>query len=282
MAASHPTPRASSKLTISYGLVNVAVSLAPMVDPKSGRVSGRFLDPETLTPAKQVYINEATGEIVEKVTGYPYGDGFVVLDAGQKDDLKSERDGRLELQAFVEPDTVDPLYFEKANLVWPDKGHEQGYDVICETLAESGRYLVGTSVMRDSTKVIVLRYSQGCLLAHVCTYDTMLRWNEHKLVTMAHGERSPAEPALVEMAQQLFSTLTDEFDFSTVTDEYDGRLRAAIEAAAEGRPIEKAPQVELTPTVDLMEALKASVAAAKATTNGKEETPAKRSRKKVA
>ena len=244
-----------------------------MVDPKSGRVSGRFLDPETLTPAKQVYINEATGEVVDKVTGYPYGDGFVVLSpADRRMQLKSERDGRLELQAFVEPDTVDPLYFEKANLVWPDKGHEQGYDVICETLAESGRYLVGTSVMRDSTKVVVLRYSQGCLLAHVCTYDTMLRWNEHPpRDNGAWRAGSPAEPALVEMAQQLFSTLTDQFDFSTVTDEYDVRMRAAIEAAAEGRPIEKAPEVELTPTVDLMEALKASVAAAKATTNGKEE-----------
>lgn len=282
--ASHPTPRASSTLMISYGLLNVGVKLAPMVDPKGGRLSGRFLDPKTLTPAKQVYVNEATGEVVEKVTGYPSGDGFVVLDEENKHDLKSTRDGRLEIQAFVEPDAVDPLYFEKTNLVWPDKGHEQAYDVLCGVLAESGRYLVGTAVVRDSTKVVVLRYAQGCLLAHVCTYDANLRWNEHRLVTMAHGERPEPNVEMVKLAEQLFSSLPEEFDFASVTDEYDARLRAAVEAVAAGRPIEKAPEVEDTPVVDLMEALKASVAAAKTASNGKEEkkAPAKRSRSKVA
>ena len=260
--ASHPAPSGGNKLTISFGLVNVGVKYGPIVDPKGGRLSGKFLDPDTLTPAKQVYVNEATGEVVEKVIGYPYGEGYVVLP--DKDDLKSERDGRLVLKSFIDPDEIDPLYFEKTHLVWPEKGNEDGYDLICAVLADSGRYLVGQAVLRDSTKVVVLRYGQGCLMAHVCTYDSNLRWDNHKLVTMAHGERPEPDEAMVKMATQVFSDLQGEFDFSSVTDEYDARLRAAVEAAAEGRPIEKAPEVAAKPTADLMDALKASVAAATA------------------
>jgi DNA end-binding protein Ku len=280
--ASYPTPSSGNKLTISFALVNVGVKYAPMVDPKGGRLSGKFLDPRTLTPAKQVYINEATGEVVEKVTGYPYGDGFVVLDEEDKAALKSERDGRLELKSLIDPDEVDPLYFEKTHLVWPQPGNEDGYDLICAVLANSGRYLVGQAVLRDSTKVVVLRYAQGCLMAHVCTYDAMLRWDNHKLVTMAHGERPVPDQALVTMATEVFGNLAEDFDFSSVSDEYDVRLRAAVESAAEGRPIEKVAEIEAKPTADLMDALKASVAAAKAATNGKEDAPTKRSRSKVA
>lgn len=282
MTASYPTPSRGNKLTISFGLVNVGVKYAPMIDPKGGRLGGNFLDPETLTPAKQLYVNEATGEVVQKVTGYPHGDGYVVLSDSDKQSLKSERDGRLELKSFIDPDDVDPLYFEKTHIVWPDKGGEDGYDLLCSALAETGKFLVGTAVLRDSTKVIVLRYGQGCLMAHVCTYDANLKWDDHKLVTMGSGSRPEPDKALVEMAVSLFSSLDGEFDWSSVSDEYDERLRAAVEAAAEGRTIERAPEAPVQPTADLMAALKASVAAAKAESNGKEKAPAKRSRKVTA
>lgn len=280
--ASYPAPSRGNKLTISFGLVNVGVKYAPMIDPKGGRLSGNFLDPETLTPAKQLYVNEATGEVVQKVTGYPYGDGYVVLSDADKQSLKSERDGRLELKSFIDPDEVDPLYFEKTHIVWPDKGGESGYDLLCAALAETGKFLVGTAVLRDSTKVVVLRYAQGCLMAHVCTYDANLKWDDHKLVTMAHGERPRPDEAMVEMAINLFSTLDEDFDWSSVTDEYDARLRAAVEAAAEGRTIERPAEEPVKPTADLMEALKASVAAAKAESNGKGEKPKRTRKAKVA
>lgn len=276
--ASYPAPSRGNKLTISFGLVNVGVKYATMIDSKAGRLSGSFLDPETLTKAKQLYVNEATGEVVEKVTGYPYGDGYVVLSEDDKASLKSERDGRLELKSFIDPDDVDPLYFDKTMLVWPDKGGETGYDVLCEALAQSGKYLVGTAVLRDSTKVVVLRYGQGCLMAHVCNYDANLTWGDHKLITMAHGERPVPDQALVDMAINLFGTLDESFDFSSVTDEYAERLVAAVEAAAEGRTIERPVEEPVLPTADLMEALKASVAAAKAETNGKEEKPKRKAK----
>ena len=249
-------------MTISFGLVNVAVKYSPLIDPKGNRVSGKFLDPTTLTPATQQYVNDK-GEKVEKVTGYPYGDSFVVLGEGQAQALKSERDGRLELRAFVSPDAVDPLYFEKTNLVSPAKGNESGYDLICRVLADSGRYLVGTTVLDKSTKVVVLRFAQGVLLAHVCTYDANVRWSEKAVVANEYETRDAPAPELVEMAATLFSGLDESFDFSGVEDEYDQRLRAAIEAAGTGKPMPKTEKPAPAVVGDLMEALKASVDAAK-------------------
>ena len=90
------------------------------------------------------------------------------------------------------------------------------------------------------------------------------------------------DEALVNMATEVFSSLKGEFDFSSVTDEYDERLRAAVEAAAEGRPIEKVAEVAAKPTADLMDALKASVAAAKATKKSAELKEGANGKKKLA
>jgi DNA end-binding protein Ku len=281
MGSAYPVPSRGSNLTISYGLVNVDVKYAPIVDPKGNRVSGKYLDPDTLGPVTQQYVNEK-GQPVEKVTGYPYEDGFVVLSPGDVQALKSERDGRCELKAFIDPADVDPLYFEKTHILWPSKGNETSYDVLCEVLASTGRYLVGTAVLDKSTKVVVLRYGQGCLFAQVCSYDANVRWNEHRLVTGARGQRGAADAELVNLATQVFDALDDTFDFSGIEDEYDQRLRTAIAAAAAGQPVPTAPSVGPVPAVDLMEALKASVAAAAEAKKTKGVTPAKKTRKKAA
>jgi len=276
MGTAYPTPRASGTLTISYGLVNVGVKYAPIHESSSGRLSGKFLDPDTLTPAKQQYVNETTGEKVEKVTGYPYGDAFVVLPEGEAQGLKAERDGRLELKAFIPAESVDPIYFDKSHILWPDKGHEANYDVLCTVLEQSGGYLVGTTTL-DSTRAIVVRYAHGCMIGHVCMYDALVRWGNASLVANARLERAAPDPALVDLASQVFDTLPDTFDITSVEDDYDARLRAAVDAAAKGKKLPKAPESTQLPVADLMEALKATVAAN--STKGKE--PAKKSRTKA-
>lgn len=273
MGATYPSPSTGKGLIVSFGLVNVGVKYGPLVQDQ--RTKGHYVSPDDLGPVKQQYVNERTGEIVKPISAYDSPSGPVVLDAEEKAALESERDKRLNLQAFVELDSVDPLYFERTYLVWPEKGQEAGYDLLCAALASSGKALLGTSVLTKATATVLLRYGQGCLLMHVCTYDANVNWANHRLVTMGAGERPEPAPELVEMALSLFSSLPEEFDFSAVSDEYDERLRSAIAAKAEGRPIEKAPEAEPADVLDLMDALKASVAAVKAP---KAEPKPKRSR----
>lgn len=278
--AAYPMPARGQKLMVSFGLVNVGVKYAPIVPDKTGRLSGKFLDPDSHLPVTQQYVNDK-GQVVKKVTGYPHGDGFVVPDPEDVKALELQRDTHLQVKAFVPVDEVDPLYLEKAYLVWPDKGHEEGYDLLCEALAETGKALIGTTVIRKSTVAIMLRYAFGCLIAHACTYDDRIAWGDHKLVTLARSERPEPQAEAVEMARSIFSSLPGEFDFSEVHDEFDARLRAMVAALAEGREVER-PKEEPAPEVgvDLMAALRESVAAA-AEARSKPE-PKKRTRKKAA
>lgn len=262
MGTAYPTPARGNKLTVSFGLVNVGVKYAPLVQDQ--RTKGHYVSPETHAAVKQQYVDEQTGEIVKPISAYDHPSGPVVLDPEDRKALESERDARLELQAFVEVASIDPLYFEKVYLLWPDKGHEAGYDLLCEALEQTGKALVGTTVLTKATKAVMLRHAQGCILAQVCAYDANVAWGDHRLVTMAAGERPQPAEALVEQALTIFSELADSFDLSRVEDEYDARLRAAIEAKAEGKPIRKPEEVTPASTLDLMEALKASVAAVKA------------------
>lgn len=276
MGATYPAPSSGKGLTVSFALVNVGVKYAPLV--QDSRTKGHYVDPGSGGPVKQQYVNEA-GEVVKPISAYDHASGPIVLDAEEKAALESERDKRLNLQAFVELDSIDPLYFERTYLVWPEKGNESGYDLLCEVLAESdNKGLVGTTVLTKATVTVLLRYGQGCLLMQVLSYDANVNWGNHRLVTQAAGERPRPAPELVEMAMGVFSNLPTEFDLSGVTDEFDERLRAAIEAKAEGKPIAAAPEAEPTSNLDLMEALKASVAAA----TKKSEPKAKRTRKVAA
>lgn len=274
MGAAYPAPSSGKGLTVSFGLVNVGVKFAPLVQDK--RTKGHYVDPVSGGPVKQQYVNEA-GEVVKPISAYDHASGPISLNTEEKAALESERDKRLNLQAFVELDSVDPLYFTNTYLVWPEKGNEAGYDLLCEALAESGKALVGTSVLTKATATVLLRYGQGCLLMHVCTYDANVNWGNHRLVTQARSERPEPASELIEMARSLFATLDDEFDFASVTDEFDERLVAAIEAKSEGKPIASAPEAEPMVVADLMDALKASVAAA-----GDKKPKAKRTRKVAA
>jgi non-homologous end joining protein Ku len=99
----------------------------------------------------------------------------------------------------------------------------------------------------------------------------LLRWGNVALVSGARSERPASDPALVTLATTVFEHLSDTFDLSSVLDDYDARLRMAVDAAAAGKELPKAAKVAETPLVDLMEALKATVAAA-----GEKEKPARK------
>jgi DNA end-binding protein Ku len=197
-----------------------------------------------------------------------------------RNDYKSKRDGQLKLTACVDLSEIDPLCFDKSYLVWPQDGDTvvAAHDLLASMLRQTGKALVGTTVLSTSTKLVAIRWSDttDTLVAHVLIYDENVAWDNIGLVAHGLAQRPEPSEAEVELAGQLLGTLAGEVDLASVTDEYNDRLVAAVEAAAKGQPapvVEDEP--EAAPVVDLLAALKASVEAA---------APAKpkRSRKKVA
>jgi DNA end-binding protein Ku len=278
--SSAPTPSRGSKLTIGFGIVNVDVKFAPLVAANAGRTSARTCCREHMAPVSSEYRCDTGGELVAregKVMAYETPAGFVEVDT---DALGLEGDKRLDLTGSVDVDSIDPLYFEKAYVVWPQEGHEASYDLLAHVLHDTGKALVGTTVMAKATKAVVLRFSNatGTLVAHGCTYDERLSWNDVTLVRDGVASRPDPDEKLVAMAETLLTSLdVESFDFEAVKDEYGQELDEAIERTAAGmEPIAKpkaAPQPEVT---DLAAALAASVADAKAKAAPKPKAKAKR------
>jgi DNA end-binding protein Ku len=276
-----PAPARGSKLNLSVGLVNVPIKMSPLV--RSTAISGKRICPCHHEPVKAVQTCATTGEIVEAETGFEYQGRFVT--GVDRADHKAERDGQLQLTGKLEFVNLDPLYYEKAYLIWPQAGAETAFDLIAEQLRESGKALMGESVIGSSTRVVAIRWSEatGTLVAHTIAYDEAISWNDVALVRAAMDDRRPGvDGAQLELAAQVIDGLSDELDLGEVVDTYNGNLAAAIEAAAEGLPAPVVPAAApVVESGDLMEALRASVAQAtpkakpKAKANGKAKSKVK-------
>src|SRR6188472_3841364 len=112
-------PRTWRNLTISFGLVNAPVSIAPALD--KGGVKGNWLCPKHLTKVKQQhYCVDCKGTVDEIVTGFEIGEGnYVVPDL---EVLKPQRSKAITLDAIVPADEISPSYYEHTYLVWPSDG----------------------------------------------------------------------------------------------------------------------------------------------------------------
>lgn len=276
-----PRPSGGRKLTVSLGLVNVGISFVPLTASQAAK--GRMLCPDHQVPIR--YEKRCTdGDHLcdDTVTGYEWNGHFLVLDATR---FEAERDGRIELERAVDVAAIDPLYFEKTYIVYPQPGHEQGFDLLAAALRETTRAALGRTVLSKKTVAVVLRHSDalGGLVMHVCTYDAAVRWNDAQLVRAGAEQRPKPDPAQLEMAKQLLATLPADYDPELYVDDYDLQLRDAIEAAATGKKLSKPTPRPVESVPSIIDALHASIAEAKAAKPRKTNPAAKKpARKKVA
>ena len=259
--AAAPAPSRGSKLTLSVGLVNVPVKIAPFA--RSTAVSGKRVCPCHHEPVVSETQCAVDGGAVEAETGFEH-EGRIVTGV-DREQFKGERDGTLALTGLADVASFDPVYFEKTYLLWPQAGGEAAHDLVAHALRASGKALVGQTVLSSSTRAIAIRWSDAtsCLVAHVLSYDEAIAWADAQLVSDAIEGRPEPDAAQLGMAEQLLATLPEQDGddaIDGVKDEYANGLRAAIAAAADGLPAPKvAPAAPVAEVGDLMEALKASI-----------------------
>lgn len=262
------TPNRSSKLTLSFGLVNVPVSMKPLADPKKA-VSGKYTCAQHGPGLTQQYVcgvGEKHEHVVdEKVLSYPHPDDsskFVILDNSVIAEFTEERTGFAQIDMVIDADTIDPAYFEQVYLVWPGDGGDLGFDLFTSVLRNESKAAVCTTVLSKRTRILVFRWSSefDCLLGHVVRFDSELRHKDVSLVQSGAESRGTVDKAQYEVAKQLLDALAGDFDPTEVTDTYTELMQAAIRSAAGGKPIETTA-VKPKPTADLMETLLASIEA---------------------
>jgi DNA end-binding protein Ku len=252
--------------SISFGLVTIPVGLAPATKPvaRQSDVAFRTLHRECKTPIKQrrwcpVHEQEVPAE--ELVKGWEVAKGeFVVVEEADLEAIAQRDTSRtIEITRFVEGDEVDPIYFDRTYFLAPASAPaaRRPYVLLLNAMRETGMAALGTFVLAGKEKLCLIR-AKGEALALETLFVGEDVYSQAE-IDEAVGE-TDVKDAELELAKQVIGSLAGEFDASELKSEYRSNLRAMLEAKLAGEEIARPEPVPETPVVDLMEALKRSVA----------------------
>jgi DNA end-binding protein Ku len=274
--------------SLSFGLVSIPVGLAPATKPaaRQSDVSFRLLHRECLTPIRQKrWCPKHDREVGpdELVKGWEVSKGqFVLVEEDELEALERHDDSRaIEITGFVGIDEVDPIYMDRTYFLVPAPAPAQRrpYRLLLEAMRESGTAGLGRFV-RSGRETLCLVRARGGALVLETLYLAEDVYSQAEIDEAV--EDTDVKPPELELARQIIDGMVSTFDPKTLTSEYRRDLRALLEAKLRGEEIaEPEPVPERAEVVDLMEALRASVAAAKRPAE-KAARPAPRRRKRAA
>lgn len=256
--------RASSSGTISFGLVSIPVKLYPATRPKSVRFN--MLHAKDHARLKQQYVCTTCGEVVgrdDTVRGYEYARGqYVVMSEDELGALETKSDRSIEIEEFVPMEAVDPLYFERAQLLGPDKGGQKAYRLLSEAMLVTGQVAVGRFSTRGRQQLVLVRPVQQGLVLHGLYYADEMRSFED----IEFGDEVSLKKGELDLATQLIEQLQSKrFEPAKYEDTYRQAVLEAVDRKVAGEEVVAAPEPEAPePIIDLVAALKKSLSGEKA------------------
>ena len=258
-----PMPRSIWKGAISFGLVTIPIKLFSATEEKD--VSFRQVHPEDGGRIKYKRVCEKCGREVpfgEIAKGYELPDGrMVILEKEDFESLPLTTTKAVDVVQFVDADEVDPTYFAKTYFMEAEGSGVKPYVLLRDALIKTGRCAVVKVALRSRESLALVRPKDGLLLMHTMLWPDELRDGSFA----APSAEVTVSDAEVTMAQSFIEALTSEFDPSQFSDAYREAVEEVVRSKADGIAI-KAPEEEAAgeaEVVDLVAALRASVAAAK-------------------
>ncbi len=261
--------RTIGSATISFGLVSVPVNLFSSSEPTAS-VSFNMLHTKCGSRLKQQYICSQEGTIVEKdeiSKGYEFAKGqYVLFSTEEIKALDEKATNTIDIGEFVPLAAVDRIYLEKVYYLGPGKGGERAYRLLVAALGETGRAAVGQYSARGKQYLSLVRPMGDILVMEQLHYPSELRSADE--VPRPDVQVKQAELAL---AKQLIEQgAAEEFKPEGYRDTVRERILEAIQRKVDGQEITaepaEAPQAKI---IDLMDALKASLAKRGASTEEK-------------
>jgi DNA end-binding protein Ku len=270
--------------SISFGLVSIPVGLAPATKPKARQsdISFRTLHRECRTPIKQKRwcpFHEREVESDEIVKGWEVAKGqFVIVEDADLEAIERQSESRsIEITQFVNLAEVDPIYFDRTYFLVPGGAPAQRrpYVLLLDSMRDMDVAALGRMVIRGTEYVCLIRSKDDALaLETLFLAEDVYSQAE---VSEAVAETDVKEPEL-DLARQVIESLVGEFDPQALTSQYRQDLRRMLEAKLAGEEVARPEPVVEAPVIDLMEALRASVADAKKRRTEPEEGKPKRRR----
>jgi DNA end-binding protein Ku len=250
--------RALSTATISFGLVSIPVKLYTTGESR-GAISFNMLH-ECGTRLKQQYWCPKDEKVVardETVKGYEFAKGqYVIFKDEELKALEAEASHLIEIREFIPAPLVDPVYFEKAYYLGPDKGGDKPYQLLAEAMRDTERVALASYAARGKQYLVLLRPFEDGLLMQQLRYPDEVR-------SFSEVERGGAKPSDKELAlaRRLIEQISsEEFRPEEYEDEVKKRIEEVIARKVEGEEVTyvEAPEPQAK-IIDLMEALKASL-----------------------
>src|SRR5215813_7620099 len=242
---------------LTFGLVSFPVRLFSAA--RSETVSFNMLHKHDHSRIKQVIYCQAEDKPVprnELVKGYEYEkDHYVEIDDEEIKKVAPKTARVMEILEFVKAEQVDPIYLESSYYVAPDEGGEKPYALLFQALRESEYYAVAKVAMHNREHIIILRPGSKGILLH-----TMYFQDEIRQVDEFRTDTSLVKDKELAMAKMLISSLEADFEPQKYHDEYRANLTKMIEAKIEGHKVVETPTEHIAPVIDIMEALKKSLA----------------------
>src|SRR5579883_1346971 len=238
---------------LTFGLVSFPIRLFSAA--RAETISFNLLHKDDHSRIKQVTFCQAEDKAVPRsdlVKGYEYEkDRYVVIDEEDIKKVAPKTAKVMEILEFVKADQVDPIYLESSYYVAPDEGGEKPYALLFQALRESKYYALAKVAMHNREHIIILRPGAKGILSH-----TMYFQDEIRQVEEFRTDTSLVKEKELEMAKMLISSLEAEFEPQKYHDEY----RLNLEKMIEGKKVVAAPSEHVAPVIDIMEALKRSLA----------------------
>ena len=251
--------RSIASLTVSFGLVSIPVKLFSATEA-SRAISFNLLHKDCGSRLKQQYFcvkEEIPVAREDMVKGYEFAkDQYVVFTPEELKALEEAGNHAAEITEFVPISAVDPVFFDKAYYLAPDKGGAKPYALLARALLESNRCALGRWAARGKQYIVMIRPVEGGLVMQQLLYAGEVR--SIKDIEIPGTEVKEAE---LKLARQLIEQqAAEEFDPAAYTDEVRARVDAAVQKKIEGQQITltEAPDAGAQ-VIDLMDALRASL-----------------------
>jgi len=270
-------PRAIWSGSISFGLVNAPVKMYSAIAENDLEL--HLVHAKDGSPIGYEKVCKKEGKEVpadEIVKAYEVDDGeLVYLEDGDFEVAEEEGYRTIQVLDFVQRDEIDPIVFQRSYYLGPAEGADKVYLLLLRAMEESGLSAIVEYVFHQKQQLGCLRVRDGLIVLEAMYFAGEIRPDKG----IAPKRGSKVDKRELEMAQTLIDRFTSDFDHGKYEDKYRKRLLKIVQRKRRGEEVHAPPPEQEKPATDLLEALRASVDAAKGQKNSRSKTSASKRRK---
>ena len=242
---------------LTFGLISIPVRM--FAAARGERISFNQLHKVCHSRLRQPLFCPVCNRNVERseiVKGYEYEkDQYVLFNEEELDKIEPASAKVMEILEFVTLDEMDPLYFDSSYYVAPEDAGVKAYQLLMKAMEESGYGAIAKLTMHQREHIVIIRPGKQGMTLHTMFYSNEIR-NAEAVPT----DKVELKDQEKKLAEQLIQSLAAPWQPDKYRDEYSENLRAMIDAKLKGKEITEVAQPHMAPVIDLMEALKKSLA----------------------